>query len=113
MDPATHLIDTSEDQFLMANLFPKHTGLPFVVWISYRGNAQHDVRVKVSPSPKAIASEMAAVALRPEVRVVEGSLSGGDLALLKQWISLNHDVILSYWNGDIDTADAIGSLKSL
>ena len=113
MDPATELIDTSEDLFLMANLFPKHTGLPFVVWISYRGNAQHDVRVKVSPSSKAMPSEMAAVAVRPEVRVVEGSLSGGDLTLLKRWISLNHDVILSYWNGDIDTADAVGSLKSL
>src|ERR1041384_506167 len=33
--------------FEMANLFSKHTGLPFVVWISYRGAARHDVRVKV------------------------------------------------------------------
>jgi hypothetical protein len=113
MDPATELIDTSEDLFLIANLLPKHTGLPFVVCISYRGNTQHDVRVKVSPSSKAMPSEMTAVAIRPEVRVAEDILSGGDLALLKQWISLNHGVILSYWNGEIDTADAIGSLKSL
>ena len=32
-----------EAPFEMANLFPKHTGLPFVVWISYRGGARHDV----------------------------------------------------------------------
>ena len=35
----------SEAPFEMANLFSKHTGLPFVVWISYKGSAQHDIRV--------------------------------------------------------------------
>jgi hypothetical protein len=30
----------------MANLGEKHTGLPFVVWISVRGGARHDVRLK-------------------------------------------------------------------
>ena len=97
--------------FEMANLFPKHTGLPFVVWISYRGGAQHDVRVKVSPGPKAIPSELASVAIRPVVRVVEGEITPNDLALLAKWIELNRDVLLKYWEGEIDTKDALDALR--
>ena len=77
-----HNDDASEAPFEMANLFSKHTGLPFVVWISYKGGAQHDVRVKVSQGPKALPPEMASVAIRPNIRVVEGKMSARDLALL-------------------------------
>ena len=97
--------------FEMANLFPKHTGLPFVVWISYRGGAQHDVRVKVSPGPKAIPSELASIAIRPVVRLVEGEIAADDFALLAKWIELNRDVLLKYWEGEIDTKDALDSLR--
>ncbi len=68
-EPGERKQDDSEALFEMANLFPKHTGLPFVVWISYKGGAQHDVRVKVSPGPKALASQMASIAIRPNVGV--------------------------------------------
>src|SRR5215831_9113219 len=67
-------------------LFSKHTGLPFVVWISYRGGARHDVRVKVSRNAKALPGEMASVAIRPHVELVEGEMSGGDFVLLREWI---------------------------
>jgi hypothetical protein len=101
----------TEGLYEMANLFPKHTGLPFVVWISYKYGVQHDVRVKVSPGPKALPSEMTAVGIRPRVHVVEGKMKASDLALLAKWIDLNHDVILKYWEGEIDTHDAISGLK--
>lgn len=99
--------------FEMANLFPKHTGLPFVVWISYRGGAQHDVRVKVSPGPKALSSGMASVAIRPAVRIVEGHMSGSDLELLTRWIELNRDVLVKYWDGEFDTKDALDAIRPL
>jgi len=102
-----------EGLFEMANLFPKHTGLPFVVWISYKGGAQHDVRVKVSPGPKAIPSEMISVAIRPRVRVVDGKMDATDLAALTRWIELNHDVLLKYWEGEIDTKDALDAIRQI
>jgi Domain of unknown function (DUF4160) len=106
--------DDPEDEFFdMANLFPKHTGLPFVVWISYRGGARHDVRVKVSPGPRALPAEMASIAIRPDIRVVEGSLSSEDLALLAKWIEMNRDTLLRYWEGDIDTKDAIEAIRPI
>jgi hypothetical protein len=102
---------STEAPFEMANLFSKHTGLPFVVWISYKGGAQHDVRVKVSPGPKAHPSEMVSVAIRPNPHVIEGKMKARDLGLLTKWISLNHDVLVKYWEGDIDTKDAMEAIR--
>ncbi|HTX33683.1 MAG TPA: hypothetical protein VME43_01630 [Bryobacteraceae bacterium] len=103
----------SDGLFEMANLSPKRTGLPFVVWISPKAGAPHDVRVKISKGPKVHASELVSVAIRPDVRVVGGGeMSANDLAFLKKWIEVNYDVILKYWDGEIEyTEDAIAALK--
>ena len=115
--PELESVDGNSDEldrlFEMANLFPKHTGLPFVVWISTGQGVQHDVRVKVSTSPRAIPSQMISVALRPNVHVVQGNLTPSDLALLARWIELNRDVILRYWEGSIDTIEAMRAIQPL
>jgi hypothetical protein len=105
----------AEDLFEMANLSPKRTGLPFVVWISPKAGAQHGVRVKVSKGPKAHPEELISVALRPDVHVVGGrSMTAHNLALLKKWVELNQDVIVKYWDGEIEyTEDAIAALKPI
>ena len=105
------IYDDSEAPFEMANLFSKHTGLPFVVWILYKGNAQHDIRVKVSPGPKALPSEMTSVAIRPDVRAIRGEISADDFALLTKWIELNRDVLINDWEGEIDTKDAVDAIR--
>ena len=95
----------------MANLRPERTGLPFVVFISQRGGARHDVRVKVASGAKVRRSEMVTVAIRPNVRVVRGRLDPHDLALLVRWISLNVDTLIRYWDGDIEyTEDAVAAI---
>jgi hypothetical protein len=38
----------TDELFEMANLFARTTGLPMTVWVSPRGNARHDVRVKAN-----------------------------------------------------------------
>jgi ubiquinone biosynthesis protein UbiJ len=110
--PHQHVVST-DSFFDLANLYPRHTGLPFVVWISMQGNARHDVRVKVSLSPKAQPGEMISVALRPEARVIDGDLSAEQLQLLTQWIELNREVLLQYWTGDIDTVDAVSRIRKI
>jgi hypothetical protein len=100
--------------FQMANLRPERTGLPFVVFISQRGGARHDVRIKIAHSAKLRPSEMVTVALRPAVRVVRGKLDASNLALLKRWIELNREVLIKYWDGDIEyTEDAIAALQPI
>jgi predicted RNase H-like HicB family nuclease len=188
--------------FEMANLFPKHTGLPFVVWISVKGGARHDVRFtgsplsfakqwrrqsmntnspedlnypvrieydeedglfiadfldlpgcsatgstvteayeraqeakaewlrltaeqglpipkpsrtqdKVSANSKAMPDEMTTVGIRPEVRVIEGEMDADSFERLKAWIELNRATLISYWEGDIDTQDALDALAKV
>lgn len=105
----------SDGLFEMANISPKRTGLPFVVWISPKAGAPHDVRVKVSKGPKVHSSQLVSVAIRPAVHVVSGGkMTAHDLDLLKKWVRLNHDVIIKYWDGDIEyTEDAIAALKPI
>ncbi len=110
-EPGEHRQDDSEALFEMANLFPKHTGLPFVVWISYKGGAQHDGPVKVSPGPKALASRIASIAIRLNVHVVGGKMDAADLALPTKWIELNRDVLVKHWHGDIDAKEAIDEIR--
>jgi hypothetical protein len=104
----------SDGLFEMANISPKRTGLPFVVWISPKAGAPHDVRVKVSKGPKVHSSELVSVAIRPDVQVVGGKMTARDLAVLKKWVELNRDVLIQYWDGDIEyTEDALAALKPL
>jgi hypothetical protein len=108
-----------EAPFEMSNLSPKRTGLPFVVWISLasapiKAGAKHDVRIKVSRDAKAHQSDWATVAIRPDVRLIAGTVSGRDLALIRQWVALNYDVLIRYWDGDIEyTEDALALLRPI
>ena len=95
----------------MANLRPERPRLPFVVFISQRGGARHDLRVKIARGAKVRPSEMVTVAIRPNVRVIRGRLDPHDLALLERWISRNFDTLLKYWDGDIEyTEDVIAAI---
>ena len=100
--------------FEMANLRPEKTGLPFVVFISQKGGARHDLRVQVARAARVRPSEMITVAIRPNVRVVRGELSAREMYLLTRWVDLNRDVLVEYWDGVIEyTEDALNSLKPI
>jgi hypothetical protein len=100
--------------FDMANLRPERTGLPFVVFISQRGGARHDVRIKLSRAPRVRPSELVTVAVRPVPRVVQGHVSGPEFDLVRQWIELNEAVLVDYWNGVIEyTEDVLSALRPI
>jgi len=108
-----------DDPYTMANLRPASTGLPMVVWVSERGNAQHDVRVKVC---RVHGSTMGgqfyntvSVAVRPQPHLVAGTgtLSPADLDAVSRWIALNADPLVAYWDGIIDTFDLMQQLRPL
>ena len=90
----------------------KKTGLPFVVWISPRGSARHDVQVGVALGQKAGKSELVSVAIRPDVRVVKGKMGGSELACLRRWVDLNRHVIVKFWDGVIRShKDAVAAIR--
>lgn len=99
----------------MANLRQSSTGLPMVVWVSERGHAQHDARVKVqmSHSHRMDAYNTASVEVRPVPRLVEGHLTTPDWRAVEQWINLNRDALLAYWEGTIDTGELMRTLVTI
>jgi hypothetical protein len=105
----------SEELFEMANLYPRTTGLPMTVWVSPRGNARHDLRIKVNMSHgnQMTVDNTAVVAVRPSPHVIAGRLSSDDAQAVSKWIVLNAAAIIAYWDGDIDTAELIQTLKPL
>jgi Domain of unknown function (DUF4160) len=106
--------DEANDLFEMANLSPTLTGLPMIVWISERGRARHDVRVEVSlvHGRRAHPGRTASVSVRPTVEIVAGpALDARDMELVRQWIEVNREAIVAYWNGDLLTDEVIARLK--
>src|SRR3954452_11655838 len=105
----------TEDIFHNNIFTPRMTALPMSVWVSPRGNARHDVRIKVNMTHGRQMSidNTAVVALRPVPRVVAGRLSPDDRRLVYDWIGLNYEVILAYWNEEIETDELIDRLKRL
>ena len=97
----------------MANLSPALTGLPMIVWISERGRARHDVRMKVPlvHGRRARPDRAASVSVGP---IVAGpDLDPRGLERVRQWIELNREAIIAYWNGDLLTDEVIVRLKPI
>jgi hypothetical protein len=102
-----------EAPFEMANLRPERTGLPFIVWISQRGGAQHDIRIKLSRTPKA-GPDWVTIALRPTVEDLSGTLSRAELVQVRKWVLLNLAVLVDHWDGRIPyTEDVLAKIRPL
>jgi hypothetical protein len=91
------------DLFEMANLFLAETGLPRTVWVSPRSNARHDVRIKVDMTHgnQMSFANTAVVAVSPTPRLIAGQLSPADPQAVIQWVRVNTDTLVLYWNGQI------------
>jgi hypothetical protein len=105
----------TDELFEMANLFPRTTGLPMTVWISPRGNARHDVGVKVNMThgDNMNITNTAVVGVRPAPHLIAGHLSPDDQPDVFEWVSLNTAAIVEYWDGRIDTIELGQLLKQV
>jgi hypothetical protein len=113
-------IDDLTEDWAAVKLIPRRTGLPRPVWITENQGYQHDVRVKVgrlrsgggtwldavSVSVRPICDEIVPLGRQPE-------LPAADLALVSDWIALNRDVIIDFWNGTIDYLEVGARLQRL
>ncbi len=98
----------------MANLFPRTTGLPLAVWVSPRGRARHDARIKVSLTPGRMdIGHTAVVGIRPRPRLIEGELQPVDFDLVSRWIGMNEEALIDFWNETIDSVELGARLKKI
>lgn len=95
----------------MSNLFPKNSGLPFVVWISHKtGNEKHWVRIKVS-----IDNNFYSVTIsdNPEWVHIPKGVSQKKLNQVIEWVKLNKQVLLDHWNQKIDSFELGSNIKKI
>jgi hypothetical protein len=85
------------------------------VWVSPRGTARHDVRVKVNMTDgdQMSIANTAVVGVRPTPRVSAGHLSPDDERAVFQWVLLNTAALVAYWEGQVDTIQLGQRLKPL
>jgi hypothetical protein len=105
----------TEAPFEMANLFPRNTGLPMTVWVSPRGAARQDVRVKVNMThgDHMDIANTAVVGVRPTPRVIAGRLATEDERAAFRWVTLNEPALVASCEGQIDTIQLAQSLQPL
>jgi hypothetical protein len=109
------LDDLHEDWGAVKRL-PSQTGLPMAVWITENDGYPHDVRVKVATIHSGRGSWRSAVSIgvRPQPHeIVHGSLSAADLRAVGEWIMLNRDVIIEFWDQAITPDEAIARLQKV
>ena len=107
--------DTAFEVSFMANLPPRLTGLPMVVWVQERYPAAEAPAIKVSLSHgrKTTLGDTATVTVRPNLRVIPGTLSADDRQAVSDWIRLNEGVILDYWYRRISGVELFDRLRRL
>jgi hypothetical protein len=104
-----------DDPFLLMNLWPRNTGLPMVVWVAESGGMPPPVLMKVAQvhGDHRGFDDLAVVAVHPSLEVRSGLLSDADLGALRRWVDLNRDIILDYWNENIDSGEFVERMKRL
>jgi hypothetical protein len=102
-----------EAPFEMANLYPRHTGLPVTVWVSPRGRARHAARVKVCrrPGDRMDPTDLVSVSIRPTPRAIDGDLPPEVMQAVSAWIACNEEALMNYWDGAIDTIELATRLR--
>lgn len=105
--------DYEPDLYETANLSPRDTGLPMTVWVSPRGHARHDARVKVCRvhGDRMIADDTAVMSIRSEPRLVHGDLPPEDERAVARWIAANAEALIGYWDGQLSTLEFASRLQ--
>ena len=97
----------------MVSVRRKHTGIPNTIFLSTRGHGRHAARIKVAinlPDSLNAASSTASMLIH-DYRVIGATMPPRLVEELKQWIDLNRDALMAYWNEEIDTAELLERLR--
>lgn len=112
-EPIFDIAETEEDAlFLMASLHPRETGLPRVIYVSEKGQARHDARVKVSgvSGERMSVRDMATFTVRPTPTLIHGRLDRDEERAISAWIARDEAALVAYWDGEISTTELLERL---
>lgn len=110
-----------DELFEMSNLRKVDTGLPVNIYVSSGGstNHQHGPRLKamITSSDKFNHNETISIMLKKDITkddvIGYGKISNETLNKLRDYINLNYDILMKYWNDEIGTVQMIHGIKKL
>jgi hypothetical protein len=91
------------------------TGVDNTIWISPKGRTRHAARIKVAIDPPDTlnpASKTASVAVH-DGSVVEGRIPSRVLRQVEEFVKINREVLLEFWEHRIDTPELTQRLKPI
>lgn len=99
---------TEENLYEMARVQKRDSGLPQMIFVSTRdyGTGNHWARIKVSNVPGTFSkNDNFSVSISIDPRIVGGKskYSTSDMNDIFDWIKLNHDTLIKYWNNKYET----------
>jgi hypothetical protein len=94
---------SENEGFHLASFRKNTTGVDHTIWLSTRGGPLPCIRV-ASDQPDSLdhAGKVAHVAVH-DGSVVEGDMPAEALEQVQEFIKLNRDAVMRYWNDEIDT----------
>jgi hypothetical protein len=107
----------SDDLFEMSNISREDSGLPVRVWVSSKMSAaeRHGPRLKVELPGKG--SPNIPVLLKMDITADDvvgyDKLPAKILSPLRDFINLNYDILIQYWNDEISTKQMILSIRDI
>lgn len=97
----------------MSNLMKSDTGLPVIVWFCGETEVEHNLpRIKFQNnySNKIQKSELVPMSIsnEPEILInIKLNIKQKDIDKIKEWVKLNKNTLLDYWNYKISTRHAL------
>lgn len=109
--------ETSDTLYEMANFGTKTTGLPMIVWVSEK-KASHAARIKVARNynHRVLVGDTFSVSISDAPEIVagdKGKITMTDLNKVFNWVVLNQEPLMKYWNNNLITDELIGELKKV
>ena len=121
LGPIVTISDELAERELAGDMVPyrkKKTGVDNTIFISQKGYASHSARIKIAIDPPQsinVTSKTVSVAV-DSGKVVAGDKTKVPAALQKQvqkFVVLNREMLLKYWDADIETDELGKELKSI
>lgn len=111
-----------EELFEMSNVRKKYTRLPVNIWLddigAYRKNTHYGPRIKFQANKSDKVTGMGipmSISVKPEVLIddLKTELNSYEIGQVKNFIVRNYDLLMKYWNQEIDILEFLQKVKKV
>jgi hypothetical protein len=110
------IMEDGQDIFEMANLEYDLTGLAVYIYVSGKGNTKHGPRLKVSKIYGKMSKSLFPITISDKPKVIGddiGDIKSKDIKKIIEWVKLNKELLLAFWNGEINIKDFVNSIQKV